>query len=122
VLNAVGKKYGWLAADKPYKGACCPSGWQCMRKDQSFWQCRPTAVLDTCSGARTIATGQLCGGTSLCGKDGVCGNCCVDGSVCIRQISTTWTCQSLSDFRMPPSPPPPKVSSASSVKAPAARG
>ncbi len=91
---------GWAALDKPYKGACCPGGWQCFRKDHWYWQCRPTDTLDTCAGPRTIAERATCGGVGMCGRDGVCGpSCCAPGNFCLRQNAHTWQCQSLSAFK-----------------------
>lgn len=109
---------GWAALDKPYKGACCPAGWQCFRKDHWYWQCRPTDTLDTCSGPRTIPIQGTCGGQNMCSKDGVCGpNCCESGSFCMRQNQFTWQCQSLTAFKASIGPSPaPKTGSSPAPK------
>lgn len=111
--TTAGNLNGWAKADAPYP-ACCPTGWQCARKDSVFWQCMPSKALDTCTGYKTIALAQPCGGTKMCSKDAICGDCCVQNAFCLRSSSATWTCQSLTEFKTP-------ASYASSAAAAAAR-
>jgi hypothetical protein len=87
------------AADAPYSGACCPTGFQCSRESSRRWSCEQRTPLDRCSGPRSLELSAPCGGLNLCGLDSACsGLCCREGSYCQRSSAFTWSCAPTARF------------------------
>jgi hypothetical protein len=88
------------AADAPYGGACCPTGFKCSRQSSQLWRCEPSGALDSCTaGVRVLAPLSPCGGLNLCGQDAACSSrCCREGSFCRRSNAFTWSCTEIASF------------------------
>lgn len=85
--------------DAACPGTCCKSGYQCVRFDEWYYQCRPTNPEGSSSSpSALVATPPLpigctialrpweaCGGIGTCGQDAPCpGSCCTSGHECLR--------------------------------------
>jgi len=95
---------GAQCADKRWPGACCSSGYNCVRASEWYYQC----VRQVTSASAQAATGDVvvpdysqCGGTAACPDSKLCrdgpwvGYVCTSGFQCARWDQHTWTCREL---------------------------
>ena len=92
--------------DGPWQGWKCPSGAQCVRRNEWHWQCDPL------QDDRELKLGQQCGGKGgSCQQDGQCvdgpwqGWKCPSGAQCVRRNEWHWQCDPLHDLSKPYSVP-----------------
>ena len=86
--------------DRKWNGACCSTGFQCVRKNAWWYQCdpEPTGGIES-AGLPVIDDYQGCGGLELAGVDGPLTNAtCSANFQCTRWDPHYWQCRDVPVF------------------------